>query len=131
MKQHIGGDVVVNYGDEVKVWWAANNWGENPIKQFNNAYNGWSIEFLSENLLLRGGTGGQLEFIYYTQTGCKLPPIIERLHSDNIYAIQRIAKNIVVTASYDGYLKVVHPISRICYQTFKAEESLESLAYFY
>ena len=131
MKQDIGGDVVVSHINKVKVWGAANNWGEEPIKQFNNAYNGWSIEFLSEDLLLRGGDWGQLEFIDYTQTGCELPPIIKGLHSNNINAIQRIAKNIVVTASADGYLKVVDPISRICYLKFKARDSFNALAYFY
>ena len=130
MKQHMRGDVVVSLWDKVKVWGAANNWGENPIKQFD--VEGWSIEFLSENLLLRGGREGQLEFIDYAQTGCKLPPIIKGLHSKSINAIQRIAKNIVITASSgDGYLKVIHPISRKCYLKFKARKSLYGLAYFY
>ena len=129
MKQHTRGDVVVSYGYKVQVWGAANNWGENPIKQFNNLY-GCSIEFLSENLLLAGGRNGQLEFIDYAQTGSNLPPIIERLHSDCIHAIQRIAKNILVTVSADGYLKVVHPMSRKFYLKFKAS-SLYALAYFY
>ena len=130
MKQHIGGDVVVSYGVKVKIWGAANNWGEDPIKQFVVCY-GWSIEFRSGDLLLRGGHEGRLEFIDYTQTGCKLPPNIEGLHSKSIYAIQRIAKNIVITTSDDGYLKVIHPISRICYLKFKARKLLEALAYFY
>ena len=129
--KHIGGDVVVSYGDEVKVWGAANNWGEDPIKQFNYVCCGYSIEFLSGNLLLIGGYKGQLEFIDYAQTDCQLPPIIEGLHSEDINAIQRIAKNIVVTASDDGYLKVIHPISRICYLKFKVRRSLHALAYFY
>ena len=88
--KHTGGYIVVNYRYEVKVWGAANNWGENPIKQFN-VCSGFSIEFLSGNLLLRGGDEGNLEFIDYAQTGCKLPPIIMGLHSKLIYAIQRIA----------------------------------------
>ena len=130
MKQHIRGDVVVNYYEKVRVWGSANNWGENPpIKQFDSK--GWSIEFLSENLLLRGGQEGQLEFIDYTQTGCKLPPIIMGLHSKSINAIQRIAKNIVITTCNYGYLKVIHPISRRCYLKFKARKSLYALAYFY
>ena len=129
MKQHMRGDVVVSYRYKVRVWGAANNWGRNPIKQFDVS-DGWSIEFLSEDLLLRGREG-QLEFIDYAQTGCKLPSIIMGLHSGNIYAIQRIAKNIVITASGDGYLKVIHPITRICYLKFKARESLYALAYFY
>ena len=131
MKQHIGGDVVVNCRYEVKVCGAANNWGEDPIKQFDNVCCGRSIEFLSGNLLLRGGNLGQLEFLNYAQTDCKLPPIIEGLHSEDINAIQRIAKNIVVTASEGGYLKVIHPISRICYLKFKARDPLCALAYFY
>ena len=51
MKQLTGGDVV-NYSDEVKVWGAANNWDETPIKQFNNVCNGYSIEFLSGDLFV-------------------------------------------------------------------------------
>ena len=139
MKQHMRGDIAVSYEDKVRGWGAANNWEGDPIKQFA-VCEGESIGFLSGNLLLRGGQEGQLEFIDYAQTGCKLPPIIERLHSGSINAIQRIAKNIVITASDDGYLKVIHPISRICYlkfkarkslMMFKARKSLYALAYFY
>ena len=130
MKQHIGGDVVIDYRVDVRVWGAANNWGENPIKQFN-VCEGSSIEFLSGNLLLRGGDKGQLEFIDYAQTYCELPPIIMGLHSLYINAIQRIAKIIVVTASKDGYLKVIHPIYRRCYLKFKVRRSLHALAYLY
>ena len=131
MKQHIGGNVFLSYGKKVNVWGAANNWGVNRIKKFYKVCYGWSIEFLSGNLLLRGGTGGQLEFIDYAKTCCKLPPIIMGLHLACINAIQRIAKNIMVTASRDGYLKVVHPIFRICYLKFKAGDPLRALAYFY
>ena len=130
LKQHIGGDVVVSYEEKVKVWGTANNWGEDSIKQFDIC-DGWSIEFLSGDLLLRGGREGQLEFIDYAQTDCRLPSIIIGLHSGSIYAIQRIAKNIVITASDDGYLKVIHPISRRCYLKFKARKYLYALAYFY
>ena len=130
MKQHIGGDVVVGYWNQVKVWGAANNW-ENPIKQFDNVCFGSSIEFLSGNLLLKGGNQGQLEFIDYEQTGDELPSTIMGLHSRDIFAIQRIVKNIVVTASNDGYLKVIDPISRICYLKFEARGRLYALAYFY
>ena len=129
MKQHIGGDVVVNYVNEVKVWGAANNWVEIPIKL--DIGFGWSIEFLSGDLLLRVGDEGELEFIDYTQTGRKLHPIIGGLHSNRIRAIQRIAKNIVVTTSYDRYLKVIDPISRSCYLKFKARDPLNAIAYFY
>ena len=129
MKQHIGGDVVVSYLKTVKVWGAANNWGEDPIKQFD--VKGRSIEFLSENLLLRGGREGQLEFIDYGEIGCQLPPIIIGLHSKHIYAIKRIAKNIVITASEDEYLKVIHPLFRKCYLKFKARKFIYALAYFY
>ena len=129
MKQHIGGDVVFSYEDKVRVWGAANNWGEDPIKQFD-VCKGWPIEFLSGDLLLRGGQEGQLEFIDYAQIGYKLS-IIKGLHSKCINAIQRIAKNIVIIASDDGYLKVIHPISRRCYMKFKARKPLEALAYFY
>ena len=73
-----------------------------------------------------------MEFIDYGEIGCRLPPIIEGLHSGWVYAIQRIAKNIVITASDDGYLKVIDPISRRCYLKFKASrKSLFALAYFY
>ena len=130
MKQHMRGDAVVGYLEKVKLWGAANVLGEDPIKQFDVCW-GSSIEFLSENVLLRGGWEGQLEFIGYKQTDCKLPSIIEGLHSGTIIAIQRIAKNIVITASGDGYLKVIHPISRRCYLKFKARKPLCALAYFY
>ena len=92
IKQHIGGDVVASDRHEVKVWEAANDLGNTPIKQFN-VCDGYSIELLSEDLLLRGGLSGQLEFIDYTN---RLPVAI-RLYLKYIYAIQRIAKNIVVT----------------------------------
>ena len=130
MKQHMRGDIVINYWNKVRVWGAANDLGEDPIKQFDVCI-GSSIEFLSEDLLLRGGSKGQLEFIDYAQTGCKLPSIIMGLHSEFIYAIQRIAKNIVITADENGYLKVIHPISRRCYLKFKARKPLFALAYFY
>ena len=131
MKQHMKEDVVANYKYKVRVWGTANDLGNTPIKQFNYAYVGYSIEFLSGNLLLRGGYKGQLEFIDYTKIGCRLPPIIMGLHSKCIYVIQRIAKNIVITASEDEYLKVIDPISRRCYLKFNAKESLDALAYFY
>ena len=130
MKQHIRGDLVVSDREKVRVWGVANHLGNSPVKQFD-VCRGYSIELLSENLLLRGGWEGQFEFIDYAQTGCRLPPIIEGLHSKCIYAIQRIAKNIVVTASGDGYLKVVDPMSRRCYLKFKARKSLYVLAYLY
>ena len=130
MKQHMRGDVVVSFRDKVKVWGAANGLGNTHIKQFD--VDGRSIEFLSGgDLLLSGGYEGQLEFIDYAQTGCKLPSIIMGLHSKRICAIQRIAKNIVITASADGYLKVIHPIFRRCYLKFKARKLLYALAYFY
>ena len=131
MKQHMRGDVVVSYNDEVKVWGAANNWDKTPIKQFNNVCWGSSIEFLDGDLLLRGGKEGQLGFIDYTQTGCDVYPIIMGLHSYRIYAMQRIAKNIVITVSNDEYLKVIHPIYRRCYLKFEARDSLYALTYFY
>ena len=124
------GDVVINYYYKVRVWGAVNDLGGDPIKQFS-VCGGSSIEFLSGNLLLRGGEEGQLEFIDYGEIGCKLSPIIMGLHSNYIYAIQRIAKNIVITASGDRYLKVIHPIFRRCYLKFKARKSLFALAYFY
>ena len=111
MKQHEGGDVAVSsYPNKIKVWGAANNW-EFPLKEFR-VCKGVSIEFLSRDLLLRGGGYGILVFIDYGETGCELlPPTILQLHSKSILVIQRIAKNIVVTASQDGYLKVIDPTS--------------------
>ena len=129
MKQHIGGDVVVSYWGEVHVWGAA-NWANTPIKQFNNLCKGSSIEFLDGDLLLKGGNDGQLEFIDYAQTASQLPPTIQ-LHSICINPIQRIAKNIVASASYDGYLKVIDPISRKYYLKFKVRGDLLALTYFY
>ena len=128
MKQQIGGDLVVSYMDKIRVWGAANNWGNTPIKHFD--VRGCAIEFLDGDLLLRGGYSGELQFIDYTQTDCQLPSTIQ-LHSDRIHAIQRIAKNIVVTASDDRYLKVIHPISTKCYLKFEARKPLDALAYFY
>ena len=130
MKQHIGGDVVVSYWNKVKVMEAANNWDNTPIKQFN-VCKGYSIEFLSGDLLLRGRYDGQLKFIDYAQTGSQLPPTIEGLHSTFINIIQVISKNIVVTASFDGYLKVIDPISRICYLKYKARGDFLAMTYFY
>ena len=130
MKQHMRGDVVVSYWGEVDVW-GVNDLVLTPINQFNNVCYGLSIEFLDGDLLLRGGYQGQLEFIDYGEIGCKLPSTIMGLHLKHINAIQRIAKNIVVTASVDGYLKVIHPIYRICYLKFEARDSLYVLAYFY
>ena len=131
MKQHIGGDVVVGYGDKVKVWGTANNWGENPIKQFD-VCEGWAIEFLSGDLLLRGGFKGQLEFIDYGEIGCTLPPKIEGLHSEyKFIALQKIAKNIVITASADGSLKVIDLISISAYLSFQTDKRFEALAYLY
>ena len=127
---HIEGDVVVSYRDNVRVWGAANHLGNIPIQQFD-VCKGDSIEFLSENLLLRGGDEGQLEFIDYAQIGCKLPQIIKGLHSERIKVMQRIVKNIVITATADGDLKVIDPISRICYLKFTARRFLYALAYFY
>ena len=128
MKQHIGGDVAISYYKKVLVFGAVNNW-EAPIKQFRVCY-GYSIEFLDRDILLRGGGfDGQLEFVDYTQTGCLMPPNIHRLHSD---CIQRIDKNILITASNDGYLKVIDPISRKCYLKFKnGGEWMNEIANFY
>ena len=130
LKQHMRGDVVVGYSNKVRVWGTANDLGNTTIKEFDVCY-GSSIEFLSGDLILRGGSSGQLEFIDYGEIGCQLPPIRIGLHSETIRAIQRIAKNIVITACNDGYLKVIHPISRRCYLKFKGRESLNALAYFY
>ena len=135
IKQDIGGDIVASYKNTVRVWGTANNWKEGPIKQFNNLCDGYSIEFLSGDLLLRGGREGQLEFIDYAQGG-KLYTTIESLQLGPIRAIQRIAKNIVVTASGDGfnygYLKVIDPISIKSYLCFKKKnKGFNSVAYFY
>ena len=130
MKQDMRGDVVVSYEDKVGVWGAANNWGNTHIKQLD-VCEGYSIEFLSGDLLLRGGWEGQLQFIDYGKIRRKLPPIILGLDSKLMMAIQRIAKNIVVTAGLDGYLKVIHPIFRRCYLKFKTRKPLKAVVYFY
>ena len=130
MKQHIGAEVVISDCEKVFVLGAVNNW-EAPIKQFT-VCDGFSIEFLHRDLLLRGSANGQLEFIDYAQTGCSMLPDIQGLHSDYIRAIQRIANNILVTASFDGYLKVIHPISKKCYLKFKkCDKWMEVITYFY
>ena len=110
------GEVAVSYREKVIIWGAANNW-EAPLKQFSVCV-GLSIEFLSRDILLRGGYKGELEFIDYAQTGCSMPPI-QGLHSSYIYDLKRIAKNIVITGSKDGFMKVIDPISRKCYLNFK------------
>ena len=128
VKQHMG-EVAVSYDLSIRVWGAA-NWANTPYKQFGVCY-GHSIEFLTSDILLRGGYNGDLEFIDYRLTGCSLPKPIRKLHSRNIFAIQRIAKNIVSTGADDGSLKVIDPISRIGYLNFKIGSKVRAIAYFY
>ena len=136
MTQHMGGDVVVNYRNMfsyrniISVWGAYNNW-EIPLKEFRDLRDEYLIEFLSGDLLLRGGGEGELEFIDYGEIGCELPPVIQQLHFRDIRGIQRIAKNIVVTASDDGYLKVIDPMVRKCYLKYKKSEGFSSVIYLY
>ena len=128
MKQHKHLEVAITYSENISVFGPLNNW-DTPYKQFI-VCDGYSIEFLSEHILLRGGLYGQLEFIDYAQIGGTLPPAIFGLHS--ISVIQRIAKNIVVTASMDGTLKVIDPIYRKCYLNFQKDDKwVNSLAYVY
>ena len=129
MKQYMG-EVAVSYGEKVIIWGAANKW-EAPLKQFS-VCQGWSIEFLSGDILLIGGYKGELEFIDYAQAGCDMPPI-QGLHSEMINIIQRIAKDIVITASKDGFMKVIDPRSRKCYLSFKKRGNYRwfAIAYFY
>ena len=129
MKQHMG-EVAVSYTSTIKVWGATNNW-ERPLKQFEGCW--YSIEFLTSDILLRGGYNGELEFIDYMLTGCSLPKPIKGLHSTVIIAIQRIAKNIVLTGSQAGFLKVIDPMSRKCYLKFKKGDDIwmNATAYFY
>ena len=130
MKQNLGGEVALNYNENVLVWGAVNNW-EAPIKQFR-VCNGCSIEFLDRDILLIGRYDGQFEFVDYAQTGCLMPPDIQGLHSNYIEVIQRLAKNMLVTASYDRFLKVIDPISRKCYLNFsKGYRHMRAIAYFY
>ena len=127
MKIGIEGEVAVSSIHQVNVWGVANIWYE---KLESEVCEGGSIEFLSKDLLLRGGDKGELEFIDYKKTGNELPMTIELLHSDVIHFMQRIAGNIVVTASEDGYLKVIGPISKACYLKLKIGDAY-ALAYFY
>ena len=130
MKQNIGGEVALSHWGMINVFGTANNW-EIPLKEFS-VCKGISIEFLSRDLLLSGGDKGGLKFIDYGETGCELPSIIQQLHSNIICALQCIAKNIIVTASMDRYLKVIDPISRKCYMRFKKGEGwMQAIAYFY
>ena len=115
MKQYMG-EVAVSYKGNVIIWGAANKW-EAPIKQYS-VCKGWSIEFLSGDILFRGGYEGQLEFIDYAQTGCAIP-YIYGIHSRGIFDLQRIAKNIVITASRELFMNVIDPIFRKCYLNFK------------
>ena len=128
MRQYMG-EVALSDLNKITVWGEANNWG-NPLKQFT-ACTGFSIEFLSWDILLRGGCHGELEFIDYAQTGCVIS-YIQRLHSNYIYDLKRIAKNIVVSVSMDASLKVIHPILRKCYLNWKkGDQRMRSLASFY
>ena len=129
MKQSYEGELLVRYLENVIVWGAANNW-IHPLKQFTVCF-GYSIELFSGRMLLRGGGKGELQFIDYAQTGGRLNPHIQGIHSEAIYDLQGIAKNIVVTVSYDGYLKVIHPISRKCYLKFNRGDRMRAIAYFY
>ena len=130
MKQHHEGEVAISYYKKVLVLGAVNNW-EAPIRQFR-VCDGCSIEFLDRNILLIGRYGGQLEFVDYAQAFCSLPSPIHGLYSDGINAIQRIAKNILVTAANDGYLKVIDPISRKCFLKFKkCAEWMRAITNFY
>ena len=103
--------------------------------QFDGFCYGISVEFLDGDIMLRGGQEGQLEFIDYWEKykyhKYSLPPTIRNLHICSIYAIQRIARNMVITVSGDGYIKVIDPIC-LCYLKFRGREfSLHALAYFY
>ena len=133
MKQHYKGDVAISYyyKKEIFVLGTVNNW-EALIKQFR-VCDGFAIEFLDRDILIRGGNKGQLEFIDYSQAGCSMPPNIRGLHSRYIEAIQRIVKNIIVTSSDDGYIKVIDPISRKCYLKFMINDkgNTSAIAYFY
>ena len=84
IKLHHEGEVTLSYDEKVLVWGAVNNW-EGPIKYFR-VCDGYSLEFLNRNILLKGGLRGQLEFIDYTQTGCSMPPDIQGLHSSYIWS---------------------------------------------
>ena len=128
MTEHMG-DVVVSHITKIRVWGAGNNWVNTPLKRFE-VCDGCSLEFLTPDILLRGGDKGQLEFIAYRLTGRSLPPPIKQLHSNKIDAIQRIAKNIVLTISIDGF-KVIDPISRNGYLNFQIHYSRLAIAYFY
>ena len=128
MKHHEG-EVAISCKKKVFVLGAVNKW-EAPIKQFRVCA-GLSIEFLEREILLRGGNFGELEFIDYAQTGCSMPPPIQGLHSDYINAIQRIAKNIMVTSSNDGSLKVIDPVIRKSYMKFKKDAKMKVIVYFY
>ena len=97
MKHIYMGEVALGTGRKVNAWGAANNWGD-PLRQFN-VCPGYSIEFLSGDILLRGGRKGELEFIDYAQTGCQLPSTYR------ILGIQPIAKNMVITVSYERDIK--------------------------
>ena len=130
MKLGDDGEIVVSYWQEVAVFAIANNWGDSPLKQFRVCY-GRSIEFLSEDLLLRGGFKGELKFIDYAQTGNCLPWPIKRLHKSTITDIQRIAKNIVVTVAADRSIKVLDPISKVGYLNYKCDCCLRVIGYLY
>ena len=128
--KHYEGEIALSYETGIRIWGVANNWRD-PLKHLGASV-GHSIEFLSHDILLRGGYKGQLEFIYYAQTSPSLLPSIQRLHSDIIINLQRIAKNIVLTSSPDRSLKVIDPISRKCYLNVKENDQwMRAIAYLY
>ena len=112
--------VVICTIDNINIWEASNNW-ELPIKIFGKFVDMiFSIELISNNILVRGSWEGNLKFVDYLETRAPSPrKSIMQLHTKTIYEILRIAQDIVITASADGSIKVLDPIYRSCYLNFQ------------
>ena len=129
MKTLDSGSVAVCLAYKVTLWGRENNW-ESPTTQYQKfpCGRGLSIEFLSGNILLRGDQNGHVDIIHMsTHIHLKVLP---KLHTINVREILRIGKNIVVTVSDDGYLKVTDPISLVCYFNKNTQKTLYTLTKF-
>ena len=119
--------------ERIIIWDRYRTW-ETPkmelLVEFNES--GFSVEFLSRDVLLRGDTNGKLHILDSRQTGNPLYPNIF-LHWNNIKEILTIAKNIIVTGSVDCSLKVLDPILRKYYFHFrtKDKETVTALVKFF
>ena len=101
------------------IWGTGNNWeAPEKILKFNECENGHSVEWLSEEIFLRGGVSGILRMLYFKKDVNSGERVV-RIHKYSITNILRIGKNTVVTIANDAYMKVINPILKKCYFKFK------------